>query len=296
MKGDDKGGVKDSMLKSIMEDVNKIQVTPSNVTNMDTDEWSLGSMFSFGKKLRGKNSSSRERSLFNDEASVASSRTGSIKAKDFMLRRKVSFDNMPARKHPPSHHGIRRSPRDKMCHHNDSLDDGVQPRIDYDEINRLWMIENHIAMEDVTTSAVVLTIHVFDPSQKVIVRNCHGVSVDIHGKQMKSLSVEDCSDMNLVFNSVAHVCNIVHSKSIAAETTGVCPKFCMDRVKGVTVWLSRQSSDVSNIVTSKCTEVSVLLPSDNGNNDYELQELALPEKYVHQFAGGRVKSRVSSQA
>ncbi|KAL3913155.1 MAG: hypothetical protein SGILL_006604 [Bacillariaceae sp.] len=295
-KGIKEGVVQDSMLKSIIEDVNNIQVTPSNVTNMDTDEWSLGSMFSFGKKLRRKNSSSRDRSHFSDEASVASSRTGSIKAKDFMLRRKVSFDNMPARKRQTSHHEVRRSPRDKVCHRNETLEDGIQPRIVYDEINHLWMIENHIAMEDATATTVVLTIHVFDASQKVIVRNCHGVSVDIHGQQMKSLSIEDCSDMNLVFNSVAHACNIVHCKSIAAETTGVCPKFCMDRVKGVTVWLSRQSRDVSNIVTSKCTEVSVLLPSDKSGNDYERQELALPEKYVHQFAGGKVMSRVSSQA
>ena len=158
------------------------------------------------------------------------------------------------------------------------------------------MIENHIAMDDATTSTVVLTIHVFDPSQKVIVRNCHGVSVDIHGKRMKSLSIEDCSDMNIVFDSVAHACNIVHCKGVAAETTGVCPKFALDRVKGVTIWLSRQSRDISNIVTSKCTEVSVLLPSEESDNDYERQELALPEKYVHQFSGGRGKSRVSSQA
>jgi hypothetical protein len=95
------------------------------------------------------------------------------------------------------------------------------------------MIENHFAMEDATTSTVVLTIHVFDPSQKVIVRNCHGVSVDIHGKTMMSLSVEDCSDLNLVFNSAAHACNIVHCKNVAAETTGVCPKFSMDRVNGI---------------------------------------------------------------
>jgi hypothetical protein len=70
----------------------------------------------------------------------------------------------------------------------------------------------------------------------------------------------------------------------------------MDRVKGITVWLSRQSRDISNIVTSKCTEVSVLIPSGESDNDYERQELALPEKYVHHFAGGRVKSRVSSTA
>jgi hypothetical protein len=259
------------------------------------DEWSLGSMFSFGKKLNRRNSS-RDRSLFNDETSTTSSRTGSIKPKDFLLRRKVSFDNMPAKKVPSSHYGYRQSPQYKVSHHTDSHEEGIHPRIDYDEVNRLWMIENHFAMEDATTSTVVLTIHVFDPSQKVIVRNCHGVSVDIHGKTMMSLSVEDCSDLNLVFNSAAHACNIVHCKNVAAETTGVCPKFSMDRVKGITVWLSRQSRDISNIVTSKCTEVSVLIPSGESDNDYERQELALPEKYVHHFAGGRVKSRVSSTA
>lgn len=293
--------VRDKALQSLVEDVNKIPVSPSNVTNMtiDTDDWSLGSMLSFGKRLKGRrnNAPVERRGSYNDEASFSSrsSRAGSSKLmRESSLRRKVSFDDHSAKKKFDSL-GFRRSPREKVSH-VDNKDAGFPPRVEFEENIHQWTIENHIATEDAATSNVVLTIHVFDSNQKVVIRNCHGVSIDIHGKTMKSVTIADSSDLNVVFDSVSDACNIVHSKNIAAETTGICRHFLMDRTKGINIWLSRESRDVSKIVTSKCIEVSVLLPTSDSETDYERRELTLPEKYTHQFTGGRMKSRVSSVA
>jgi hypothetical protein len=286
-------------LQSLVEEVNKIHVSPSNVTSMtiDTDDWSLGSMLSFGKKLkRRKGSFVERRSGHNDEASTGSrsSRAGSSKLRDASLRRKVSFDDKSANLKNGSF-GSRQSPREKVSQ-VDSIFDGAPPRVEYEEHIHQWTIENHFASDDGSSSNIVLTIHVFDSNQKVSIRNCHGVSVDIHGKTMKSVTIEDSSDLNVVFDSVSDACNIVHSKNIAAETTGICRHFAMDRTKGINIWLSRESRDVSKITTSKCTKVSVLLPISDSETDYERRELALPEKYTHQFTGGTMKSRVSSVA
>jgi hypothetical protein len=68
----------------------------------------------------------------------------------------------------------------------------------------------------------------------------------------------------------------------------------MERTKGITIWLSQESMDVSNIVTTKCADIDVSVPTGRLDGEYERKQLSLPEKYVHQFAGGHVKSRVSS--
>jgi hypothetical protein len=291
--------VRDKALRSLVDDVNKIHVSPSNVTNMtiDTDDWSLGSMLSFGKKLKRRTGSVVERrSACIDDVSIGArnSRAGSPKLRDASLRRKVSFEDRSAKKKHASF-GFRQSPREKVSQLDSKLE-GAPPRVEYEEHIHQWTIENHFSSEDGLKSNIVLTIHVFDSNQKVSIRNCHGVSVDIHGKTMKSVTIEDSSDLNVVFDSVSDLCTIVHSKNIAAETTGVCRHFVMDRTRCINIWLSRESRDVSKIMTTKCTEVSVLLPTSDSESDYERRELTLPEKYTHQFTGGRMKSRVSSVA
>jgi hypothetical protein len=95
----------------------------------------------------------------------------------------------------------------------DSIFDGAPPRVEYEEHIHQWTIENHFASDDGSSSNIVLIIQVFDSNQNVSIRNCHGVSVDIHGKTMKSVTIEDSSDSNVVFDSVSDACNIVHSKT-----------------------------------------------------------------------------------
>ncbi len=303
-----------------MEDVNKISVSPSSITNMtvDEDEWSMGSMFSFGKRRQQKaaqlaklkSTSSLEKRLSkdfqqaskwrsnDDETRSVDGREKSAKsqAPEAPLSRKVSFDDYKDAKALSRKHGqlsYRRSPREKSCL-TEYSDDSQPPNIEFEDEELRWKIENHIATESSAKSNVVLTIHVGDPRQRVLIRNCHGVSVQIHGRKMKSLLVCDCSDISVVFDSVSHACEIVHCKAVAIQTTGICPAFALDRSKGVTVWLSQESMKISNLVTSKCAEVSVSLPKGPTENDHDRTELALPERYVHQFSGGEVKSRVSS--
>jgi Adenylate cyclase associated (CAP) C terminal len=286
-----------------VEDVNQISVSPSTVTNMTIDgddEWSMGSMFSFGKKRRQRKQNRPDAlSQVSADSRQSKGHRGSSKTRqDGILSRKVSFDDQ--KKNIGRKHGqlsFRRSPREQVRPHNtkeSNNDKTGSPNIEFDDQELQWKIQNHISTEDASQSNVVLTIHVSDARERVLIQNCHGVSVQIHGRKMKSMMICDCSDLNVVFDTVSNTCDIVHCKHVAIQTTGVCPTFAMERTKGVTVWLSVESMKVSNIVTSKCTEVNVSLPRGSDDNDYDRRELALPERYVHQFSGGEMKSRVSS--
>jgi hypothetical protein len=316
----------DSSLQSIVEDVNNISVTPSTVTNMtvDDDDWSMGSMFSFRKKrqqqkaARQQQAKLKPRSVLDkhlsnpndyNEVSMWRSNKGRIVASGerrsekhqlpaMPMDRKVSFDNgQEINKAVSKKLGqvsyYQKSPREKsrFTEHSDATN---PPTIEFDDAELRWKIKNHIATESCVSSNVVLTIHVRDANERVLITNCHGVSVQIHGRKMKSLLIGDCSDVSVVFDTVTHACEVIHCKSTAIQTTGICPGFAIERSKGVTIWLSHESMKLSNVVTSKCTEVTVSLPKGPTENDYDRKELTLPERFVHQFNEGEVKSRVSS--
>lgn len=312
----------DSSLQAIVDDVNKIRVTPSTITNMtiNEDDWSMGSIFSFGKSRQEKaaqHGKSKSRGTFEKQpsnhfqeasklVSNTNDRTPSVGGRErkseksmepaIPVSRKVTFDNHKETKTLSPKLGqvsFRRSPREKSSITGRS-DDSNPPKIEFEDKELRWIIQNHIATESSANSNVVLTIHVRDAKERVLIQNCHGVSVQIHGRKIKSLLVCDCSDISVVFDTVTHACEIVQCKSAAIQTTGICPAFTIDKSKRVTVWLSQESMKISNLVTSKCTEVAVSLPKGQIENDYDRTELPLPERYVHHFSEGEVKSRVSS--
>lgn len=301
---------------AVVKDDNKIPVSPSKVAKKTAhdDERSVGSMFSFkkrrdqkkatGTKLKSKGFSSKDSQAasmwhptvdstlsINDREECFKSRSSPVSSS-----RIVSFDHHKEPKKTPRKHGQLshcQSPREKL-RLSEYSDDSHPPNIEFQDKELRWKIENHIAIENNVKNKVVLTIHVGDSRQRVFISNCHGVSVQIHGRKMKSLLVSDCSDVSVVFETVSHASEIVHCKNVAIQTTGICPTFALERSRGITVWLSNESKTISNIVTSSCTGVNVSLPRGPTDDDNERTELLLPERYVHHFSGGEVKSRVCS--
>jgi hypothetical protein len=169
------------------------------------------------------------------------------------------------------------------------------PIVEFIEKEKKWVIANQTTSGTSEFEKVILTIHVFDILQHVYIRNCHGVSIQIHGKKANAILIDSCSRVNVVFGSVVGTCEVVNSKKVALETIGVCPTFALDKTNGITVWLSKESMQVSSFVTSKCTEVNISIP-EGGDDDCDRKEVPLPEQFVHKFQYGEVKSVASFDA
>jgi hypothetical protein len=166
------------------------------------------------------------------------------------------------------------------------------PTVEFIEKEKKWVIANHTTSGTSKREKVLLTIHVFDPQQHVYIGNCHGVSIQIHGKRANAILIDSCSNVNVLFVSVVGTCEVVNSKKVAVETTGLCPTFALDKTHAITVWLSKESMKVSSFVTSKCTEVNISIPEGDGD-DCARKEVPLPEQFVHKLHHGEVKSVAS---
>jgi hypothetical protein len=260
---------------------------PARLDSIEDDSWSIGSILPFRRRRSNTKKATeldrvhqidrrKDRRRYDGETeSIASA---SVAAESFesahhaKRNRITSFDS--------SYHP-KLSPSDQL--QSGKAVEAQQPAIEYLERERKWVIANQGKVGMSKTEKKVLTIHVYDPKQQVYIANCHDVSVHIHGRKIKALLIDSCSNLNVIFDTIISVFEVENSKHIGVQSTGVCPTFALDKTDGITVWMTRECMKVSNFVTSKCTEVSISIPRYDGANDWDRKEVPLPEQYVHRF-------------
>ena len=163
------------------------------------------------------------------------------------------------------------------------------PVLEYQERGTKWVIENH---DKETANAVsengVLLVEITDPKQQVYIFNCEEVTIKITGAKLKSLIVDTCVKVNVIFPTIISGCEIVNSKKIAVQSDGVCPVFTIDKTVGVTVYLSAESAAISSFTTSMSSEMNVSIPDGE-----DQKELPIPEQFVHKLSNGTLTSEVS---
>lgn len=163
------------------------------------------------------------------------------------------------------------------------------PILEYQERGTKWVVENHDKDSVANFSeSGMLEVDIGDPKQQVYIFNCDNVTIKINGSKLKSVIVDTCEKVNVIFNTIISGCEIVNSKRIAVQSDGVCPVFTIDKTVGVTVWLSEASSAVSSFTTSMSSEMNVSLPDGE-----DRKELPIPEQFIHKIAEGSLTSEVS---
>merc|ERR1712032_213458 len=166
---------------------------------------------------------------------------------------------------------------------------GRLPVFEYQECRTKWVIENH----DQETAKKVsdtgdLELEILDPKQQVYVYNCEEVTIKIKGAKCKSLIVDKCTKVNVIFPSIISGCEIFNSKKIAVQSDGVCPVFTIDKTVGVSIYLSKESAAISSFTASMSSEMNVSIPDGD-----DFKEIPIPEQFIHKIADGNLKSEVS---
>ena len=159
------------------------------------------------------------------------------------------------------------------------------PICEYQERGHKWVIE-HQTKE---SSSGIMTIEISDPKQQVYMYDCEDITVELKGeKKVKSIIMDTCRRVNVVFDTCISACEIVNSQKIQCQTIGVCPTFSIDKTVGCLIYLSKESLDVTSFVTSQSGEMNVSYP-----DGVEHKEVPIPEQFVHKIVGGNLTSGVS---
>ena len=160
------------------------------------------------------------------------------------------------------------------------------PICEYQERGHKWVIE-HQTKE--STSGSIMTIEISDPKQQVYMYDCEDITVELKGeKKVKSIIMDTCRRVNVVFDSCISACEIVNSQKIQCQTTGVCPTFSIDKTIGCLIYLSKETLGITSFVTSQSGEMNVSYP-----DGVEHKEVPIPEQFVHKIVCGNLTSEVS---
>jgi len=163
------------------------------------------------------------------------------------------------------------------------------PIMEYQQRGTKWVIENYDKETAKANSATgLLEVEITDPKQQVYIYNCEEVTIKITGTKFKSIIVDKCVKVNVIFPTIISGCEIVNSKKIAVQSEGLCPVFTIDKTIGVSVYLSQESADASSFLTSMSSEMNVSIPD---GEDYK--EIPIPEQFHHKITDGGLTSEVS---
>jgi adenylyl cyclase-associated protein len=131
-----------------------------------------------------------------------------------------------------------------------------------------WLVEHQVNNRNIVISDT-------EAKQTCYIFKCNNSTIQIKGK-INAITVDDCTKVAVVFDTVVSSFEIVNCRSVEAQVTGKVPSFAIDKTSGVQIYLSKDALD-TEIVTSKSSEMNVLLPS--AEPDQDLVEIAIPEQY-----------------
>jgi adenylyl cyclase-associated protein len=159
------------------------------------------------------------------------------------------------------------------------------PIFEYQERAHKWILEHQ---DKDSAHGRVLQVEISDPKQQVYMYDCEDITVQVKGEKLKSIIMDKCRRVNVVFDTCISSCEMVNSSKIQCQTTGVCPTFSIDKTTGCLIYLSKESLAVSTFVTSQSSEMNVSYPDGD-----EQKEAPIPEQFVHKLVNGTLTSEVS---
>eukprot|EP00592_Proboscia_alata_P010325 CAMPEP_0194355268 /NCGR_PEP_ID=MMETSP0174-20130528/3208_1 /TAXON_ID=216777 /ORGANISM="Proboscia alata, Strain PI-D3" /LENGTH=494 /DNA_ID=CAMNT_0039124485 /DNA_START=56 /DNA_END=1540 /DNA_ORIENTATION=- len=159
------------------------------------------------------------------------------------------------------------------------------PVLQYEPMGNKWKVEYQT--KD-SSKGKPLEIKVKDVKEQVYLYQCNDVTVIVSNK-LKNIIIDKCTKCNVVFDTVVSSVEIVNSQKVQVQTKGVCPSITIDKTDGFLAYLSKETVNSIEIVTSKSSEMNVSWEEANG----EMKEAPIPEQFVSRFGNGVLKTDVS---
>lgn len=107
----------------------------------------------------------------------------------------------------------------------------------------------------------------------VYMYGCMDSTLTVKGK-INSVVLDSCRKSAIVFDSLVSSVEFVNCQSVQMQVLGKVPTISIDKTDGCQMYLSQESMDVE-IVTSKSSEMNVMVPKGNG----EFAEYPIPEQF-----------------
>ncbi|KAL8700270.1 MAG: hypothetical protein Q9201_005541 [Fulgogasparrea decipioides] len=151
-----------------------------------------------------------------------------------------------------------------------------------------WLIENYNGNPPEGMLEVNASI-----THSILISRCMKTTIRVIGKA-NAISLDNCTQVSLVIDSLVSSVDVIKAPKFEMQVLGTLPTIMLDQVDGAAIYLSRESLEVTEVFTSKCTGVNVNLPGRTEEDDYV--ERALPEQIKSVVRDGVLVSDIVEHA
>lgn len=148
-----------------------------------------------------------------------------------------------------------------------------------------WLIENFDSPSSPVEIDVTLT-------QSILITKCSKTTIILRGKA-NALSIDNSPSTQLLVENLVSSIDVIKCPKFAVQVTGALPTIMLDQVDGAQVFLGKESLG-TEVFTSKCSSVNVVLPPEGEEGDSV--ECPLPEQMRTFVRGGKVVSEIVEHA
>eukprot|EP01067_Filipodium_phascolosomae_P001999 Filipodium_phascolosomae@DN2255_c0_g1_i1.p1 len=150
-----------------------------------------------------------------------------------------------------------------------------------------WVVRN----QDCAPELVTVDHSQVSMKSSVKIEDCYNTRIAIPEK-VNCVTIDKCADVALVLQDVIATVEVLNSSLVKIEVTGRVPSVVIDLSAGVSLRLSRESVELTQITTAKSSEVNVEFQSAEEN----IVELPIPEQFVSFVKDGKMITKPSAHA
>jgi len=144
-----------------------------------------------------------------------------------------------------------------------------------------WCVEYQVGNKNIVIADT-------EPKQTVYIYKCNNSVIQVKGK-VNAITVDDCLKTAVVFENVVASFEIVNCRSVEVQATSKVPSIAVDKTSGCQIYLGKEALE-TEIITSKSSEMNVLIPSQS--EDQDMVEMPIPEQYKTTVKGGKLRTEI----
>ncbi|KAJ5097214.1 hypothetical protein N7456_007935 [Penicillium angulare] len=149
-----------------------------------------------------------------------------------------------------------------------------------------WLIENFEAPDEIIEVSAA-------QNQSLLISRCNKSIVKVNGKA-NAIAIDNCTGLSIIVDSLVSSLDIIKCPKFALQIDGIVPTVLLDQVDGATIYLGQQSL-ATEVFTSKCSAVNIMLPPKEGTDD-DTKECPLPEQLKSYIKDGVLVNEIVEHA
>ncbi|KAJ5832103.1 hypothetical protein N7474_000414 [Penicillium riverlandense] len=149
-----------------------------------------------------------------------------------------------------------------------------------------WLVENF----DNPGEIVDITAQ---QNHSILISRCNKTIVKVSNKA-NAIAIDNCNGLSIIVDSLVSSLDVIKCPKFALQVDGFVPTILMDQVDGATIYLGQQSL-TTEVFTSKCAAVNIMLPPKEGTDD-DTKECPVPEQIKSYVKDGVLVNEIVEHA